>query len=83
MRFSRVSLAFAYLPINAGSDYVQCNIFDARNLIMLALILEKLNAFVRYRRSMRELAKLSDRELSDIGLHRGNIESAAWSASRA
>jgi uncharacterized protein YjiS (DUF1127 family) len=50
---------------------------------VLTLILEKWSSFFRYRRSMRELAKLTDRELSDIGLNRSDIETAAWNAARA
>jgi uncharacterized protein YjiS (DUF1127 family) len=50
---------------------------------MFVMILEKIQSFMRFRRSMRELAKLSDRELSDIGLTRGDIEHAAWNAARA
>ena len=37
-------------------------------------ITEKLNAWRRYREAVRELSRLSDRELSDIGIRRGDIE---------
>lgn len=37
-------------------------------------ITEKLNAWRRYREAVRELSRLSDRELSDIGIRRGEIE---------
>ncbi len=37
----------------------------------------KLAAWRRYRETARELAQLSDQELGDIGLHRGEIESVA------
>jgi uncharacterized protein YjiS (DUF1127 family) len=37
-------------------------------------ITEKLNAWRRYRDAVRELTQLSDRELSDIGIRRGDIE---------
>lgn len=33
-----------------------------------------------YRQTVRELASLSDRELSDLGVARGNIQSTAYSA---
>ena len=46
----------------------------------LSLILSKVRAYLRYRDSVRELARLSDRELSDIGLSRGDILQAARSA---
>jgi uncharacterized protein YjiS (DUF1127 family) len=38
-------------------------------------ISEKLAAWRRYREAVRELSQLSDRELSDIGIRRGDIES--------
>jgi len=37
-------------------------------------ITEKLNAWRRYREAVKELSRLSDRELSDIGVRRGDIE---------
>ena len=40
----------------------------------LKTISEKLTAWRRYREAMRELAQLSDRELDDIGIRRGDIE---------
>jgi uncharacterized protein YjiS (DUF1127 family) len=41
----------------------------------LKTISEKLAAWRRYREAVRELSQLSDRELSDIGIRRGDIES--------
>jgi uncharacterized protein YjiS (DUF1127 family) len=40
----------------------------------LKTISEKLAAWRRYRDAVRELSQLSDRELSDIGVRRGDIE---------
>jgi uncharacterized protein YjiS (DUF1127 family) len=37
-------------------------------------IAEKLSAWRRYREAVRELSRLNDRELSDIGIRRGDIE---------
>jgi uncharacterized protein YjiS (DUF1127 family) len=37
-------------------------------------ITEKLNAWRRYREAIRELSQLSDRELEDIGIRRGDIQ---------
>ena len=37
-------------------------------------ISEKLSAWRRYRDAVRELSQLTDRELSDIGIRRGDIE---------
>ena len=40
----------------------------------LKTISEKLSAWRRYREAVRELSQLSDHELSDIGIRRGEIE---------
>jgi uncharacterized protein YjiS (DUF1127 family) len=40
----------------------------------LKTIAEKLNAWLRYREAVKELSQLSDRELNDIGIRRGDIE---------
>ena len=40
----------------------------------LKTISDKLAAWRRYRDAVRELSQLSDRELSDIGIRRGDIE---------
>ncbi len=40
----------------------------------LKTISEKVNAWRRYREAVRELSQLTDRELSDIGIRRGDIE---------
>jgi uncharacterized protein YjiS (DUF1127 family) len=43
----------------------------------LKTISEKLKAWRRYREAMRQLSELSDHELSDIGIGRGEIEAIA------
>jgi uncharacterized protein YjiS (DUF1127 family) len=48
-----------------------------RKMISLKTISEKLNARRRYRAAVSELSKLSDHELSDIGIGRGDIEHVA------
>jgi uncharacterized protein YjiS (DUF1127 family) len=40
----------------------------------LKTISEKLTAWRKYRDAVRELSQLSDRELDDIGIRRGDIE---------
>ena len=42
-------------------------------MISLKTISEKLNARRRYREAVSELSKLSDHELSDIGISRGDV----------
>ena len=43
-------------------------------MISLKTVSEKLNAWRRYRAAMRELSQLSDHDLSDIGIGRGDID---------
>jgi uncharacterized protein YjiS (DUF1127 family) len=45
-------------------------------------ITEKFAAWRRYRVSVRELSRLSDRELADLGIRRGDIEFVAREARR-
>jgi uncharacterized protein YjiS (DUF1127 family) len=42
--------------------------------MILKTLTEKLNAWRRYREAVKELSQLSDRELNDIGIRRGDIE---------
>jgi uncharacterized protein YjiS (DUF1127 family) len=44
---------------------------------------EKVKAWHRYRESVRELARLSDRELADLGINRVDIEYVAKHGARA
>jgi uncharacterized protein YjiS (DUF1127 family) len=46
----------------------------SKNMTPLKTISEKLSAWRRYREAVRELSLLSDRELDDIGIRRGDIE---------
>jgi uncharacterized protein YjiS (DUF1127 family) len=46
----------------------------SKKMIPLKSISEKLAAWRRYRDAVRELSELSDRELDDIGIRRGDIE---------
>ena len=46
-------------------------------MIPLKTISEKLTAWRRYREAVRELSQLSDHELSNIGIRRGDIEDIA------
>lgn len=45
-------------------------------------ITEKLSAWRRYREAVRELSQLTDRELEDIGVRRGDIPFIASGAAR-
>lgn len=42
-----------------------------------SVILSKIREFIRYRETVRELSRLSDRELEDIGISRYQIDGVA------
>jgi len=48
---------------------------------MFASIVRFVRAWRRYNQSIRELSRLGDRELADIGISRSDIRRVAWSAS--
>ncbi len=43
-------------------------------MISLKMVTEKLSAWRRYRAALHELSQLSDHDLSDIGIGRGDID---------
>ena len=43
------------------------------------LLLSKIRGYLKYRETVRELSRLSDRELDDLGISRFQIESIARS----
>ncbi|WP_372425326.1 DUF1127 domain-containing protein [Salinarimonas chemoclinalis] len=45
--------------------------------MFLTWVLSRIRAYQRYRRTVRELERLSDRELNDVGLSRGDIDHVA------
>jgi uncharacterized protein YjiS (DUF1127 family) len=53
---------------------------DKKN--MLLPIIRFVKAWKRYGAAMQELSHLSDRELADIGITRGDISRVAWEHSR-
>jgi len=69
------------LPLPARSHHVPAQQADSllkqernRKVISLKTISQKLKAWRRHRDAMRELSQLSDHDLSDIGIGRGEIE---------
>jgi uncharacterized protein YjiS (DUF1127 family) len=46
-------------------------------------LIARIKAYLRYRRNVEALSRLSDRELADIGLSRWTIDDVARNASRA
>jgi uncharacterized protein YjiS (DUF1127 family) len=49
---------------------------------MLISIIRFFNSWKRYGVAVQELSHLSDRELADIGISRGDIPRIAWEQSR-
>jgi uncharacterized protein YjiS (DUF1127 family) len=46
--------------------------------MLLSHIVRALRSWRRYNKSVRELSRLGDRELADIGIARSDIPSVAW-----
>jgi uncharacterized protein YjiS (DUF1127 family) len=72
------------LPLPARSHHVAAQQAGSllkqernRKVISLKTISQKLKAWRRHRDAMRELSQLSDHDLSDIGIGRGEIEYVA------
>jgi uncharacterized protein YjiS (DUF1127 family) len=50
------------------------------SIMIITHIISRIRAYMRYRQSVRALQTLSDRELADIGMVRGDIEARAKDA---
>jgi uncharacterized protein YjiS (DUF1127 family) len=50
--------------------------------MLITHIIRFLRSWRRYQQSLRELSRLGDRELADIGLCRGDIPQVAWKVSQ-
>jgi uncharacterized protein YjiS (DUF1127 family) len=46
--------------------------------MLLSTILSAIQRWLRYRDTLRELSRLSDRQLDDLGIHRSDIPGVAW-----
>lgn len=46
--------------------------------MLLSNILSAIYRWLRYRDTIRELSRLSDRQLDDLGIHRSDIPGVAW-----
>lgn len=45
--------------------------------MLIAYLLERYRAWLRYRQTLNELRRLSERELADVGLNRYDIDTTA------
>jgi uncharacterized protein YjiS (DUF1127 family) len=50
--------------------------------MFLAKLIRLFRAWRAYEANMRELTRLDDRELADIGISRSEIQAVAWGAAR-
>ena len=50
--------------------------------MLISRFIKLLRAWWRYNESVRELARLNERELADIGITRSQIASVAWQTAR-
>ena len=50
--------------------------------MLISRFIKLLRAWWRYNESVRELARLNERELADIGITRSQITSVAWQTAR-
>ncbi|MBN8534841.1 MAG: DUF1127 domain-containing protein [Rhizobiales bacterium] len=50
---------------------------------MITTLINRLKAYLRYRRNVEALSRLTDRELSDIGIARWEIDDVARDVARA
>ena len=51
--------------------------------MILTALIARIQTWLRYRRNVEVLSRLSDRELSDIGIHRSSIDQVARTPHRA
>ena len=51
--------------------------------MILSRFIRLLRTWWRYNEGVRELARLNDRELADIGINRSEIQTIAWQNARA
>ncbi|HVY58975.1 MAG TPA: DUF1127 domain-containing protein [Xanthobacteraceae bacterium] len=51
-------------------------------MVIFSNVLKLFRAWRRYDQSLRELSRLGDRELADIGISRSDIHRIAWENAR-
>ena len=71
----------AYVAVHDGCIAQPAN--EVRGSVMsLQSVAQKITEWRRYRTSVRELSLLSDRELADLGINRGDIVAVCRKAAR-
>ena len=84
MRFAHCCVATSSLLLEPDKYYVAfrkqrippCS--ERINAMFLSHLVGVLRQWRRYNQSLRELNRLGDRELADIGISRGDIPRVAW-----
>ena len=73
----------AYVALQQRAIVIPARHFEkGSQMTSIKSITEKLSAWRRYREAVRELSQLTDRELEDIGVRRGDIPFIAAGAAR-
>lgn len=62
---------------NISLKHPNCPNYSQEIVMFLSYITARIRSYMRYRASVRALSALSERELSDIGLTRGDIQDVA------
>jgi uncharacterized protein YjiS (DUF1127 family) len=85
MRFTQCCGATKTLLRNAAGNYVSAIktgdsplLLKGLRTMFLSHLIGVLRQWGRYNQSLRELNRLGDRELADIGITRGDIPRVAW-----
>lgn len=77
------SVSYVAFNADAATAIVQRNTAAIERFIMLlANILRALRSWRKFNASLRELNRLGDRELADIGISRSDIPRIAWDNSQ-
>jgi uncharacterized protein YjiS (DUF1127 family) len=87
MQFLHCCVAPFGLLREPPQDYVPCRkqeilpCYERVNAMFLSHLIGVYRQWRRYNQSLRELNRLGDRELADIGITRGDIPRVAWETS--
>ena len=50
--------------------------------MLISFVLSKIRAWFLFRNTVRELERLNDKDLSDLGIRRSDIKSVAWQSAQ-